>query len=161
MKITLLANILAKHPKIVILLFTFFTVLIGIQAQNIFMLADYTEFLPEDDASLILWDRINEEFNLGSTIIILVNQTDRAHNDVRDPEVLKEMDKVYRVLYENPITDGKKTEISSIISLSILIRAENAEAKPRGNNDDSIPEEEDAHKINEYMERFEIKRCEL
>ena len=126
-----LAKIFVKRPRTVILLFVIFTILIGLQARNVYMESDFSKYLAQDDPTLQLWDKVNEEFNIGSTIIIIVNQSGRAYNDIRDYEILSEMDEIYRVLYENPITDGQKTGISSIQSLSVLMRQENAKPKQR------------------------------
>ena len=93
---------------------------IGFQAQNIYMESDFASYLPRNDPTLILWEEINDEFQLGSTIVILINQEDRGFNDVRYYEVLNEMDEIYRVLYENPSIEGKDTGIASILSLAVL-----------------------------------------
>lgn len=148
------AKIIAKRPRTVVLLFVIITALIGLQARNVYMESDFSKYLPKDDPTLQLWNEINGEFNIGSTIIIIINQTGRAYNDVRDYEILAEMDEIYRVLYENPITDGEKTGISSIKSLSVLLRQENAKPKPEGNNDNSIPRDKDD--IYTYMGRLSI-----
>jgi hydrophobe/amphiphile efflux-3 (HAE3) family protein len=149
-----LAKIFVKRPRTVILLFVIFTILIGIQARNVYMESDFSKYLTQDDPTLQLWNEINEEFNIGDTIIIIVNQSGRAYNDIRDYEILSEMDEIYRVLYENPITDGQKTGISSIQSLAVLMRQENAKPKPEGNNDNSIPRDKDD--IYTYMGRLTI-----
>jgi len=156
MNVRTVATIMATRPRTVILLFTIVTVLIGLQAQNLYMETDFSNYLSEKDPNLALWERINEEFNLGSTIIILVNQTGRSNYQIRDYEVLKEMDEVCRVLYDNPQHFGNNNGISSINSLSYLIREENN--KPileGGNNDDDIPQNQD--EIYEYMERPTIQ----
>jgi predicted RND superfamily exporter protein len=152
-----LAKILAKRPRTVILLFVIITALIGLQARNVYMESDFSKYLPQDDPTLLLWDEINKEFNIGDTILIIINQTGRAYNDVRDYEILAEMDEIYRVLYENPITDGENIGISSINSLSVLIRQENAKSKPEGNNDNSIPKDKDD--IYTYMGRLTISNA--
>jgi uncharacterized protein len=149
-----LANLLTKRPRTVILLFVIFTALIGSQAQNLYMVSDYSKYLPQDDPTLMLWNEINKEFNIGSTIIIIINQSGRAYDDIRCPEILVEMDEIYRVLYENRINRGEKTDITSIKSLSVLIRQENAKPKPEGNNDNSIPK--DKNDVYTYMERLSI-----
>jgi hydrophobe/amphiphile efflux-3 (HAE3) family protein len=152
-----LAKILAKRPRTVILLFVIITALIGLQARNVYMESDFSKYLPQDNPTLLLWEEINKEFNIGDTILIIINQTGRAYNDVRDYEILAEMDEIYRVLYENPITDGEKIGISSINSLSVLIRQENAKPKPEGNNDNSIPKDKDD--IYTYMGRLTISNA--
>ena len=161
MNVRTLSKILAKRPRTVIIVFTIFTVLIGLQARNVYMQSDFTDYLPKDDTTLRLWGRINEEFNIGSTIIILVNQSNRAIDDIRSYEVLKEMDLIYKKLVENPANDGTSTGIESFRSISLLIREENAKSDEipielgGGNNDFSIPDSKKT--IYQYMERISIK----
>ena len=160
MNIRTLAKLFAERPRTVILVFTIITALIGSQAQNIYMVSDYTQYLPQDDPTLELWDRIYEEFNFGSTIIILVNQTGLADNDIRSYSVLKEMDDIYKVLYENPMSAGEETGIASFRSLSVLIREENSKADTLpveaggGHESYSIPL--DYRDIYQYMGRTSI-----
>ena len=94
MNIKPIAKLLANYPKLVVIVFTVITLLIGSQALNIYIESDLTKFLPKDDPTIKLWDEINQEFNIGKTIIILVDQTDRVY-DIRDPKVLIEMDEIY------------------------------------------------------------------
>jgi uncharacterized protein len=161
MNVRTLAKLFAERPRTVVLVFTILTVLIGLQAQNLYMVSDYTEYLPRDDPTLELWQKINDEFNFGSTIIIFVNQTGRADNDVRNYAVLKEMDDIYKVLVENPARTGEKTGIASFRSLSLLIRRENSKPdilpveKGGGNSLYSIPL--DQKDIYQYMGRTSIK----
>ena len=77
-----LAEILVLRPKLVILIFSIITVLIGLQATNIYMESDLISFLPTDDPAVQLWIKMDKEFQLGSTIIIYVEA-----DDIRDPEV--------------------------------------------------------------------------
>jgi len=154
MNIRPLARILATRPRTVVLLFTMLTLLIGSQASNVYMISDYSSYLPQDDPVLEIWEEINEEFRLGSTIIILINQTGLDPNDIREPVVLKEMDSVYRVLFEYPKNEGKDTGIKSIVCLSKMIRDENNEKSPLGNAEDDIPD--DVDDVYKYMERVDI-----
>ena len=52
MNVRPIAKLLAHHPKIVIIVFTIITVLIGSQALNIYIESDLTKFLPKDDIQL-------------------------------------------------------------------------------------------------------------
>lgn len=165
MNVRTLAKLFAERPRTVILVFTILTALIGSQAQNIYMVSDYTQYLPENDPTLGLWDRINAEFNFGSTIVILVNQTGLADDDIRNYAVLKEMDDLYRVLVENPAKKGEETGIAEggFRSIALLIRGENAKPdtltveKGGGHKLFSIPVGEDAqHDIYQYMGRTSI-----
>jgi len=154
MNIKPIAKLLAHHPKIVIIVFTIITVLVGSQALNIYIESDLTKFLPRDDPAITLWEKINEEFNIGKTIIILVDQTDRVY-DIRDPKVLIEMDEIYINIYEKLLKEGKETGIASVNSLALMIRNENKKSITEGGNDfDGIPY--DQNDIYKYMERFEI-----
>jgi len=154
MNIRPLAKILANRPKTVLLLFTIITAIIGLQASNVYMLSDYANYLPKDDPTIELWDEIDEEFQLGSTIVIIINQTNTDPDTIRDYLVLREMDSVYRVLFEYPKNEGKETGIKSIKCLSKLIRDENNKPKPVGNAEDDIPYDKDT--IYNYMERTTI-----
>ena len=154
MNIRLIARLLANHPKLVIIMFTVITILIGSQALNIYIESDLTKFLPKDDPTIKLWDEINQEFNIGKTIIILVDQTDRVY-DIRDPKVIIEMDEIYINIYEKLLKEGKETGIASINSLALMIKKENKKnIAEGGNNFDGIPY--DQNDIYKYMQRFEI-----
>ena len=151
-----LATVLAKRPRTVLLVYTIITILIGLQASNLVMQSELAQFLPKDDPTIKLFSEISKEFKMGSTIIILLNQTNKP--DVRDYRVLQVMDDIYYSLYEKPIQDGKETGISSFRSLAGFIRNENAKPSPvdigGGNGKDQIPN--DANTIFTYMERTTI-----
>ena len=157
MSMRTLATVMAKRPRTVILVFTIFTVLIGLQARNLYMEADYANYLSQDDPVLKLYNQINKEFKMGSTIIILINQSDRLY-DVREYEILREMDEIYRTLYEQPHIHGEENGIISVKSLSVLIRNENAKNPPvelgGGNGVDDIPT--DTNVISDYLARTQI-----
>jgi hydrophobe/amphiphile efflux-3 (HAE3) family protein len=151
-----LAKILVQHPKIVILLYTIITIAIGTQATHIYMESNLATFLPSDDPTVQLWNKIDENFQLGSTIIIYVEA-----NDIRDPNVLKEMDQVSSNpkvnAYEND--QGKQDGIFSVKSLASYIKAENA--KPPligglgGTGLNEIPDDEAL--IARYMSRTMVQ----
>lgn len=150
------AKLLVNRPRIVILVFTIITIIIGTQATNIYMQSDLAKFLPPDEPTIKLWNKINEEFQIGSIIIIYVEA-----DDIRDPEVLKEMDRVSSSSklnkYENDegIIDG----IYSVQSLAYYIKKENA--KPYvlgglgGSGKNEIPDDENL--ISNYMSRYTIQ----
>lgn len=152
-----LAALLVKRPKMIILAFTIVTILIGYQATNIYMESDLTTFLPKDDPTIQLWERIDQEFQIGATILIYVEA-----DDIRDPEVLKEIDRVSSSpkinLYEND--EGELDGVFSVQSLSILIKEENA--KPQilgalgGTGKKEIPEDENL--ISRYLTRTAISQ---
>ena len=89
MNVKPLAKTLVKRPRTVLLIYVIITLIIGSQATNIYMESNLTSFLPSDDPTVQLWIKMDKEFQLGSTIIVYVEA-----DDIRDPEVLKEMDRV-------------------------------------------------------------------
>ena len=147
-----LAKLLTKRPKTVLFVFTIITIIIGIQASNIYMESDFIKYLPSDDPTISLWNRIKEEFQIGPTIIILVDQTEKAY-DIRDPKVLTEMDEVIRMVDTRP--DGEDG-IQSVQSLSSLIKERNSKSELEGGNDNNnIPV--DINDVYTYMENIIIK----
>ena len=61
MNIKPLARLLVQRPKTVLLVFTIITVLIGLQASNIYMLSDLTGYLSTDDPAIQLLIKIDKE----------------------------------------------------------------------------------------------------
>lgn len=153
-----LAKLLVKRPKTVLLVFTMITILMGIQVSNIYMVSDLTKYLPEDDPTIQLWREIDREFQIGSTIIIFVDQTDRVY-DIRDPKVLLEMDEVIRAVNPSTYDDGEIDGVFSVRSLSNLVKEENS--KPSmpgglgGTGDNEIPD--DKNLISRYLARDSIQ----
>jgi len=121
-----LAKLLVKRPKTVLLVFTIITILIGINIKNVYMQSNLSTFLPEDDPSVQLFERIYKEFDIKSSIIIYVEA-----DDIRDPRVLIEMDDVISKLdkYDDK---GEIDGIFSVQSLSNLIKDENAKIEIPG-----------------------------
>jgi hypothetical protein len=122
------------------------------------MESDLTSYLPEDDPTIQLWMKINQEFQIGSTIIIYVDQTDRVH-DIRDPKVLTEMDEVSRAIDLHTHDEGKIDGVLSIRSLASLIKEENANPSLPGGlggtGRNEIPE--DINLIYRYIARSTIQ----
>ncbi|KYK27019.1 hypothetical protein AYK20_03195 [Thermoplasmatales archaeon SG8-52-1] len=145
------AKIIAKRPKTVLLLFTLITLIIGLQASNIYMISDFLEYLPSDDPIVKLYNRIIDEFQVGPTIIILLDQTDRLY-DIRDPKILSEMDEVVQMIDTRP---DDKDGVNSISCLSSLIKKENAKPISEGGNGKNIIPE-DIEDIYSYMQRLPI-----
>ncbi len=118
-----IAKILVNRPKTVLLLFTIIAVIVGSQISNVYMESDFSTYLPRGDPRLELWDEINKEFNLGSTIIVLVET-----EDLRDPDALKEIDRVSFSDKINPweYDEGKDDGIVSVRSIAVSMRQANA-----------------------------------
>jgi len=147
-----LAKILVKRPKTVFIIYTVITIIIGIQIRNVYMQTDLTGFLPPNDPTLQLWNKINQEFQIGSTIVVYIEA-----DDIRDPYVLREMDRVSTKINTYELDKGKTDGIFSVTSIAQLIKEENA--KPElpeglgGTGKYEIPE--DPELINTYMARIQ------
>lgn len=143
MNITPLAKLFVQRPKTVIIVFTIITVIIGAQATNIYMESDFATFLPKDDPTVQVWSEIDREFQVGYTIIIYVEA-----DDIRDPDILKEMDRVScnPKLNEFESDKGEQDGVYSVKSLAYYIKEENA--KPYvigglgGTGKNEIPDDE-------------------
>jgi len=149
-----LAKILVKRPKTVLLIYTIITIVIGLQVQNVYMQSDLTTFLPQNDPTIQLWQKINQEFQIGSTIIIYVEA-----DDIRDPYILHEMDRVCTKINTYELDKGKTDGIFSVSSITQLIKEENA--KPvlpdglGGTGKYEIPD--DPELINTYIARIQSR----
>ena len=152
-----IAKILVKRPKAVILVFTIITAIIGLQIQNVYMVSDLSGYLPQDHPSIQLWEEIDKEFQIASTIVIYVEA-----DDIRDPYVLKEMDRVSGKVNKYDLDRGEKDGIVSVTSIASLIKDENA--KPYaigglgGTGKFEIPE--DRNLISRYIARTLIQATE-
>jgi len=152
-----LAKLLVKRPKTVLLVYTIITIVIGLNIQNIYMQSDLTTFLPKDDPTIQLWTRIYQEFQVKPTIIIYVEA-----DDIRDPVVLKEMDRVGSKINTFENDRGEQDDIFSVQSLASLIKAENANPYVigglGGTGKNEIPNDENL--ISRYMARITIRETE-
>jgi len=152
-----IATIFVKRPKTVLLIFTIITAIIGLQIQNLYMVSNLTGYLPRDDPSLVLWNEINEEFQIGSTIVIYVEA-----DDIRDPYVLIEMDRVSTKVNTYDLDKGQNDGIFSVRSIAALIKSENA--KPNipggigGTGKFEIPT--DRNLISRYIARTAVQEVE-
>ncbi|RLF35477.1 MAG: hypothetical protein DRN08_02985, partial [Thermoplasmata archaeon] len=113
---------------------------------------DLTGYLPDDEPTLQLWRKIDQEFQIGSTIVIYVEA-----DDIRDPYVLKEMDRVSTKINKYNLDKGSKDGIFSVTSIASLIKDENA--KPNlpgglgGTGKYEIPD--DINLISRYIARIQ------
>jgi len=154
MNIKSIARLLVERPKTVLLAFTIVTILIGIQATHIYMESDLSGYLPEDDPTIQLWVKIDQEFQIGSTILIYIEA-----DDVRDPYVLREMDRVGSRINKFENDKGEQDGVLSVRSLAALIKAENA--KPwmigglGGTGKNEIPTDENL--ISRYLSRMTVQ----
>lgn len=157
MNIRTIAKILVERPKAVILLFTILTVIVGLQIQNVYMVSELAGYLPQDHPSIQLWNEIDKEFQITSTIVIYVEA-----DDIRDPYVLIEMDRVSEKLNKYNLDKGEKDGVVSVQSIVALIKDENA--KPHsidglgGTGKFEIPT--DRNLISKYIARDLIQATE-
>jgi len=153
------AKLLVEKPKTMLLLFTIFTVIIGFFAQNVYMESNLTGFLPQDEPEIALYNQIEEEFDIGQTILIYVEA-----DDIRDPDVMKEMDRVcgYSKLNKYENDEGKNDGILTIRSISNLIKTEAGKTPLPGGlggiGSKTIPE--DKNLIYRYIARATIQAME-
>jgi len=149
-----IAKIFVNQPKAVVIVFTILTAIVALQIQNVYMVSDLTGYLPPDNPSVLLWEEINEEFQIGSTIVIYVEA-----DDIRDPYVLREMDRVSTKINKFDLDKGEKDGIVSVTSIASLIKDENA--KPNipgglgGTGKFEIPD--DRNLISRYIARILIQ----
>jgi len=156
MNVRPIAQLIVKRPHAVLIVFTIITALIGSQAANVYIVSDYATFLPKDDVSVKLWSEIDQEFQMGYNIIVYIEA-----DDIRDPDVLKEMDRVCcsPKLNQYESDKGKLDGVISVRSLSLLIKEENA--KPYqigglgGNGVREIPDDENL--IARYLARTTVQ----
>ncbi|MEM0467295.1 MAG: MMPL family transporter [Candidatus Thermoplasmatota archaeon] len=145
-----LATLIVKRPKTVLLVYTIIVIAIGYNIQNVYMQSDLVSFLPENDPTVQLLLKIYDEFQIGSTIIIYVEA-----DDIRDPFVLKEIDRVITKINKYDLDRGEQDGIFSVNSITTLIKDENA--KPNlpgdlgGTGKKEIPD--DPTLISRYMAR--------
>jgi len=157
MNINTIAKIFVSRPKTVILLFTIITAIVALQIQNVYMVSELSGYLPQDHPSIQLWNEIDEEFQITSTIVIYVDA-----DDIRDPYVLKEMDRVSSKVNKYNLDKGEKDGIVSVQSIAALIKEENA--KPYsigglgGTGKFEIPD--DRNLISSYIARDLIQATE-
>jgi predicted RND superfamily exporter protein len=150
-----LAKTLVKRPKTVLLIYTIITIVIGLQVRNVYMQSDLATFLPQDDPTLLLWNKINQEFEIGSTIILYIEA-----DDIRDPYVLHEMDRVTTKINIYELDKGKTDGIFSVTSIAQFIKEENAKQPLPGGlggtGEYEIPE--DPALITTYMARLQASK---
>jgi len=156
MNIRPLAKILVTRPRTVIIAYTLLTLIVASKATNIYMESDLTSFLPSSDPTVKLWQKINDEFQIGNIIIIYVEA-----DDIRSPEVLKEMDRVttYSLVNKYESDYGVYDGIYSVKSLAQYIKEENGKAEiPGGLGGTGVYEiPDDSSTIFKYMSRLTIQ----
>jgi predicted RND superfamily exporter protein len=148
-----LARLLVKRPKTVILAYSMLTILIGTQITNLSMESDLQNYLPSDDPTIKLLDEVYREFEMGESIIILVEA-----DNIRDPDVLKEMDYVVNNddMDRYP-DDGMIDGIVSVSSLATLIKQENFN-NGLGSSKGLYVIPNDENTIYSYMTRLTVER---
>ena len=72
-------------------------------------------FLPQNDPTFQLWNKIDQEFQIGSTIVVYVDA-----DDIRDPYVLREMDRVSTKINTYELDKGKTDGVFSVTSIAQL-----------------------------------------
>ncbi|MDH7507502.1 MAG: MMPL family transporter, partial [Candidatus Thermoplasmatota archaeon] len=122
----------------------------GSQATHLYMQSDIAQYLPKDDPTIKLLTQVYEDFQIGSSIIILVEA-----DDIRNPAALKEMDAVVSNddVDKYPNDNGQLDGIVSVQSLASYIKEENFY---RGTGQYKIPDDENL--IYTFMGRLTIEK---
>ena len=153
-----IATVLVRRPKTVLLVYTIVTILIGLQIRNLYMQSDLVSYLPNNDPMVQQWAAINREFRIGSSIIVYVEA-----DDIRDPLVLQEMDRVAARVDTYSLDHGDLDGVISVTSLASLIKAEHAKpALPGGLGGEGIDEiPTDPGFITTYLARVQAMKGTL
>jgi hypothetical protein len=110
-------DLLLKKPKLTILVFTIITILISLQAVNVVITSDIEVYMPSEQPSVQLLNKIRKEWPIDSLMIYI-----EADNITSVPS-LKEMDSIENAL--NP-EEGIEDEVVYTASIASLIKDTNA-----------------------------------
>lgn len=138
------ARLLVKRPKTVLLFFTIFTFIVGSQAANLYMESDMSVYLPEGDPTVILLEKIQQEWGFGDTLIIYVES-----DNVLDINILKDIDYVTKEIDNYRHDNGEIDGVISATSIVSLIKQENSLSPPFGTGKYELPTSE--HLIKKYI----------
>ncbi|HEC86992.1 MAG TPA: hypothetical protein ENI49_03885, partial [Thermoplasmatales archaeon] len=144
MRLLNFAELLVKRPKTVLLVFTIITFMVGSQVANLYMVSDMSVYLPKNEPTVQLLDRIEQEWSLGSTIIIYVEGS-----DVLDLDVLKDIDRVTQLIDPYRHDEGKLDGVITSTSIVTLIKQENSLPYPFGTGKYELPGSE--YQIKRYV----------
>ncbi|HEC81866.1 MAG TPA: hypothetical protein ENI42_05540, partial [Thermoplasmatales archaeon] len=139
-----IAKILVKRPKAVLLIFTIAVFIIGSQATNLYMTSDLSVYLPKGEQTTELLEKVEQQWNLGDTMIIYVEG-----NNVLDPRVLKDIDYVTNTINTYRHDNGEIDGVISVTSIVSLIKQENSLSPPFGTGKYELPTSE--HLIKKYV----------
>ena len=139
-----LAKLLVKRPKMVLLIFTVAVFIIGSQATNLYMTSDLSVYLPKGEHTIELLEKVEQQWNLGDTMIIYVESS-----NVLDPKVLKDIDYVTNAVNTYRHDNGEIDGVISVTSIVSLIKQENSLSPPFGTGKYELPTSE--HLIKKYV----------
>ncbi|RLF26059.1 MAG: hypothetical protein DRN01_05535 [Thermoplasmata archaeon] len=139
-----LAKLLVKRPKMVLLIFTVAVFIIGSQATNLYMTSDLSVYLPKGEHTIELLGKVEQQWNLGDTMIIYVESS-----NVLDPKVLKDIDYVTNAVNTYRHDNGEIDGVISVTSIVSLIKQENSLSPPFGTGKYELPTSE--HLIKKYV----------
>ena len=139
-----IAKLLVKRPKMVLLIFTVAVFIIGSQATNLYMTSDLSVYLPKGEHTIELLEKVEQQWNLGDTMIIYVESI-----NVLDPKVLKDIDYVTNAVNTYRHDNGEIDGVISVTSIVSLIKQENSLSPPFGTGKYELPTSE--HLIKKYV----------
>jgi hypothetical protein len=149
-----ISRFIVRRPKTVFLLFTFFTLLIGSQALNVYMISDLSVYLPSSEPVIDLLNQVQEYWPVGSSIIIFVEA-----NDVTEYNILKEMLEVEDQVNKYKRDMGELDGVISTSSIASLIRRYNSQQWPYGRGEGKLPD--DRRLIDKYIAQIGEVRWSL
>lgn len=121
-------DLLLKKPKLTILIFTIITLIISLQAVNVVITSDIEVYMPSEQPSVQLLNKIRKEWPIDSLMIYI------EANNVTDISSLKEMDSIETAM--NP-SEGVEDGVVYTASIASLIKDTNANIPVIGK--DEIP----------------------
>ncbi|HEC82718.1 MAG TPA: hypothetical protein ENI53_02405 [Thermoplasmatales archaeon] len=121
-------DLLLKKPKLTILIFTIITLIISLQAVNVVITSDIEVYMPSEQPSVQLLNKIRKEWPIDSLMIYI------EANNITDISSLKEMDSIETAM--NP-SEGVEDGVVYTASIASLIKDTNANIPVIGK--DEIP----------------------
>ncbi|HEC77122.1 MAG TPA: hypothetical protein ENI33_07705 [Thermoplasmatales archaeon] len=119
-------DLLLKKPKLTILIFTIITLIISLQAVNVVITSDIEVYMPSEQPSVQLLNKIRKEWPIDSLMIYI------EANNVTDISSLKEMDSIETAM--NP-SEGVEDGVVYTASIASLIKDTNANIPVIGKDD--------------------------
>lgn len=126
-------DLLLKKPKLTVLIFTIITILVSLQAVNVVITSDIEVYMPSDQPSVQLLNKIREIWPIDSLMIYL-----EAKDNITKISTLKEIDNMENALNPDAYDKGKNDSVTYTASIASLIKDTYAQTPFIGK--DAIPD---------------------